>query len=66
MAALLMASQSQGDFINPIYRMPPIPMMPVIKEQGSPESFGLYRANSRTHKAYLRKHHLGKFKKGRK
>ena len=29
----------------------------------SREDYGLQRASSRTHKQYLRKHHLGKFRK---
>ena len=40
--------------------------MPILRDSGSPESFGIWRANSRTHKRYLRQHHLGKFKKGRR
>lgn len=29
------------------------------------EEYGMQRANSRTHKHYLREHHLGKFKKNK-
>ena len=29
------------------------------------EEYGVQRANSRTHKHYLREHHLGKFKKNK-
>lgn len=33
---------------------------------GAEEEHGIRRANSRTHNRYLRKHKLGKFKKGPK
>lgn len=32
---------------------------------GQEAEYGAQRANSRTHKRFLRKHHLGKFKKNR-
>ena len=41
-------------------------MNPGITIQGNEDTFGTYRASSRTHKRYLRQHHLGKFKKGRR
>lgn len=31
---------------------------------GAEEEYGILRANSKTHNRYLRKHRLGKFKKG--
>lgn len=57
MAAMLAAAAQGGADIYNIHR---------ITIQGNEETFGTYRASSRTHKRYLRKHHLGKFKKGRR
>ena len=41
---------------------------PLVQTQGvtiaiNPTNFGLYRAGARAHKRYLRKNHLGKFRK---
>jgi hypothetical protein len=64
--AAMMAAAAQGGAdiysINPQYRG----MIPGITIRGDEESFGTYRASSRTLKRYLRQHHLGKFKKGRR
>lgn len=50
---------------NP-YELMPLPYIPItIYTKHGEEDFGVARANSRTHKHYLRQHHLGKFKKKR-
>ena len=44
--------------------IPVVPVLnPVVTTQVNPTNFGLYQANKRTHKKYLRAHHLGKFAK---
>lgn len=65
LAAMLAASAKGG---ADLYNIPPQyrGMIPGITIQGNEETFGTYRASSRTHKRYLRQHHLGKFKKGRR
>lgn len=64
--AAMMAASAQGGAdiynIHPQYRG----LIPGITIQGNEDTFGTYRASSRTHKRYLRKHHLGKFRKGRR
>lgn len=38
--------------------------MPVVALSAT-KDYGLYMANKKTHKRYLRQHHLGKFKKNK-
>ena len=51
---------------KPIFRIGPDALYkgPAYYTGGESE-YGAQRANSRTHKRFLRKHHLGKFKKNR-
>lgn len=39
------------------------PYMPGVITAINPTEFGIYRAGSKTHKQFLRRHHLGKFRK---
>ena len=64
--AQIIASQGKAGDVNLFGNVPILQPMPLVRESGSPEAFGTYRASTRTHKRYLRKHHLGKFKKGRR
>lgn len=66
LAAQIFASQSKAGDANLFGNVPILQPMSLVRESGSPETFGIWRANSRTHKRYLRQHHLGKFKKGRR
>lgn len=64
--AQIFASQSKAGDANLFGNVPILQPMSLFRESGSPEAFGTYRASTRTHKRYLRQHHLGKFKKGRR
>lgn len=67
LAALFAQENGTGGGKTYPYLMPDYGgMMPLVKERrGDVEAYGLYRASSKTHKRYLRKNHLGKFKKGK-
>ena len=62
MAAL--AAMAAGDEeVHNIYGRTPLVSMQGVTVASSPVYFGLYRAGARAHKRYLRKNHLGKFRK---
>ena len=62
MAALAaMAAGDEGVFN--IYGRTPLAQMYNVTIASNPAYFGLYRAGAKAHKRYLRKNHLGKFRK---
>lgn len=63
LSALAMALMAQSN-ADTATLAPPTPILPVLKTTSvNPTDFGIYMANKRTHKHYLRTHHLGKFAK---
>ena len=62
LAAILAAAANGGGNITSEIHVVPV-LNPVVTTQVNPTNFGLYQANKRTHKKYLRAHHLGKFAK---
>ena len=64
MAALAAMVAGDEEVYN-IYVRTPLVQMPGVTIQSNPAYFGLYRAGARAHKQYLRKNHLGKFRKGK-
>ena len=66
MAALEAMIAGRGDEeVYNIYGGTPLVSMQGVTVASSPVYFGLYRAGARAHKRYLRKNHLGKFRKGK-
>ena len=66
MAALEALIAGRGDEgALTIYDKTPLVQMHNVTIASNPEYFGLYRAGARAHKRYLRKNHLGKFRKGK-
>ena len=64
MAALeAMVAGGGGEEALTIYDKAPLVPMHGVTIASSPANFGLYRAGARAHKRYLRKNHLGKFRK---
>ena len=61
--AALAAMVAGDEVVYNIYGRTPLVQMPDVTIQSNPAYFGLYRAGARTHKRYLRKNHLGKFRK---
>ena len=66
MAALEAMIAGRGDEkVFNLYGRTPIVEMQGVTNASNPANFGLYRAGARAHKRYLRKNHLGKFRKGK-
>ena len=64
MAALEALIAGRGDErALTIYDKTPLVQMHNVTIASNPANFGLYRAGARAHKRYLRKNHLGKFRK---
>ena len=63
--AALAAMVAGDEEVHNIYGRTPLVSMPGVTVQSNPAYFGLYRAGARAHKQYLRKNHLGKFRKGK-
>ena len=61
--AALAAMVAGDEEVHNIYGRTPLVQMPGVTVQSNPAYFGLYRAGA--HKQYLRKNHLGKFRKGK-
>ena len=64
MAALAAMATGDEEVFN-IYGRTPLVQMQNVTIASNPAYFGLYRAGARAHKQYLRKNHLGKFRKGK-
>ena len=64
MAALAAMAAGDEEVFN-IYDRGPLVQMQGVTTASNPAYFGLYRAGARAHKRYLRKNHLGKFRKGK-
>ena len=64
MAALeaMIAGRGDEEVFN-FYGRTPFVQMQGVTTASNPAYFGLYRAGARAHKRYLRKNHLGKFRK---
>ena len=62
MAALAAMAAGDEEVFN-IYDRCPLVQMQGVTIASNPVYFGLYRAGARAHKRYLRKNHLGKFRK---
>lgn len=62
MAALAAMAGGMGKDENQVLDDSPSNMPGVITAI-NPTEFGIYRAGSKTHKQFLRRHHLGKFRK---
>ena len=60
--AAMVAGGGGGEALT-IYDKTPFVQMHGVTIQSNPAYFGLYRAGARAHKRYLRKNHLGKFRK---
>ena len=65
MMAALAAMVAGDEEVYNIYGGTPLVSMQGVTVASSPVYFGLYRAGARAHKRYLRKNHLGKFRKGK-
>ena len=65
MMAALAAMVAGDEEVYNIYGRTPLVSMQGVTVASSPVYFGLYRAGARAHKRYLRKNHLGKFRKGK-
>ena len=61
--AALAAMVAGDEEVHNIYGKAPLVSMQGVTVASSPAYFGLYRAGARAHKRYLRKNHLGKFRK---
>ena len=61
--AALAAMVAGDEAVHNIYCRTPLVSMQGVTVASSPVYFGLYRAGARAHKRYLRKNHLGKFRK---
>ena len=61
--AALAAIVAGDEEVHNIYGRTPFVQMPGVTTASNPAYFGLYRAGARAHKRYLRKNHLGKFRK---
>ena len=64
MAALeaMIAGRGDEEVFN-IYGRTPFVQMQNVTISSNPAYFGLYRAGAKAHKRFLRKNHLGKFRK---
>lgn len=63
MAALAAMAGGMGkDKDDVIFDQAPL-YIPGVITAIKPTQFGIYRAGSKTHKQFLRRHHLGKFRK---
>ena len=62
MAAVAAMVAGDEDVYN-FYGKAPFVQMQGVTIASNPANFGLYRAGARAHKRYLRKNHLGKFRK---
>ena len=65
MMAALAAMVAGDEEVYNIYGRTPLVSMQGVTVASSPVYFGFYRAGARAHKRYLRKNHLGKFRKGK-
>ena len=63
MMAALAAMAAGDEAVFNIYGRTPLVQMQGVTTAINPANFGLYRAGARAHKRYLRKNHLGKFRK---
>lgn len=61
-AAMVAGDEDVYDVYN-FYGKAPLVQLQGVTIASSPVYFGLYRAGARAHKRYLRKNHLGKFRK---
>ena len=63
MMAALAAMVAGDEEVFNLYGRTPLVQMQGVTTASNPAYFGLYRAGARAHKRYLRKNHLGKFRK---
>ena len=63
MMAALAAMATGDEKVFNIYGRTPLVQTQGVTIASNPAYFGLYRAGAKAHKRYLRKNHLGKFRK---